>query len=204
VFSRLRQISGGIVTVKNKNFQMVWKAKVVFLCFVVSSLTSCEKSLNYRLEAEPISSIETFELAQGLKLEYPLYMPNSLVGWNIDPSTRFLFDEKRMVYFLDKIPLSSKDPKGQRLKICTDAWLNQFGFGTVIPYAETTIGIPSEGVVVRVEKFAQPAAEIHIETPRTEAENSQTLFLHVELKLIRGEPNPLGLLYLRTSSGITQ
>jgi hypothetical protein len=186
--------------VTNKNFQMRCIATLIILFFIGSSLTSCEKSLNYRLTAEPISSIEAFNLAQGVKLEYPLYMPNSFFSWNIEPSTRFVFDEKRMVYVMDNIPLgsSAKDPKGQRLKICTDAWLNQFGFGTLISYAEATVGIPNEGVVVRVEKFVQPAAEIRIETPQPEKENPQELFLRVELKVVSDEPNPTGLLYLST------
>ncbi len=171
--------------------------KILWVLFSGFLLTSCEQSLNLKLTEEEPISLETFEAAEGLKLPYQLYMPNSMSGWSIGESTRFVFDEKRKVYVLDKISLDVPlvDDQGHRFKICSESWRYQFGFGTYITDDESTIGVAETGTVVRIERFAQPSTDIRIEAPANVNDSVQRL-LRVEFKLTHWEPKPQGLLRL--------
>lgn len=175
-----------------------------------SHLVSCEKSLNSSLTTEPVIDLATFTTAQGLKLPYDIYMPNSMIGWNLDASTRFIFDEQRMIYFIDKIPLNTLpvDEQGYRFKVCSASWRYQFGFGSYITDDESTIGIPNEGIVVRAERFPQvttdirierypqASTDIRIEIPPANKSGIKEPMLRVEFKLVQWEPSPEALLYL--------
>lgn len=170
---------------------------ILLLLFSGLMLTGCEQSLNLKLTQEAPISLETFDAAEGLKLPYQLYMPNSMSGWSIGESTRFVFDNERKVYVLDKIPLDVPlvDDQGHRFKICSESWRYQFGFGTYITDDESTIGVTETGTVVRVERFAQPSTDIRIEASANVNDSVQRL-LRVEFKLTQWEPKPQGLLRL--------
>lgn len=188
----------------------LWVIKFITILTFGSHLISCEKTLNFSLTAEPVIGMNTFNSTQGLKLPYEIYMPSSMTGWNLDTSTRFIFDEKRMIYFLDNIPLNNLpvDEQGYRFKVCSASWRYQFGFGSYITDDESTIGIPTEGIVVRAERFPQVATDIRIERypqastdirieiPPANKSGIKKPMLRVEFKLVQWEPKPEALLYL--------
>ena len=163
---------------------------------VCLALVGCEPGLNARLQATDPVDTSDFDQAHGVEMPYPLYLPSSLTAWSLDESTRFKFDVQRRLYLFEGIPLNRPliDNLGPRLKLCSEYWQYQFGFGSYITDDESTVGVSELPSVVRVERFPQASTDIRLEFSPTLAVESQ--YLRVEFKLLRWEPKPEGLLRL--------
>ncbi len=171
-----------------------WAGCTVFL-LMLFCLQACEKGLNLKLAPTPIMTNDIFDNTPGLELPYSLYMPSSMMGWELSRITQLHFDSTSKVYVLDNIPIDTPllDEEGARFKLCSNAWRYQFGFGSYIPDAESTFGIPTEGIVVQVELFKEAANDLRIEFPaKTSPAVNRTL--RMEFKLIGNTPSPHGLI----------
>lgn len=166
----------------------------MWIALLIFCLYGCEKSLNVKLVATPIINDDVFEKTAGLALPYDLYMPSSLLGWELSSTTQLHFDSGRKIYFLDDIPIDRPllDDGGARFKLCSNGWRFQFGFGKDISDAESTFGIPPEGVVVQVEQFKEAANDMRIEIPE-KLSSLSVRRMRLEFKLISNEPTPRGL-----------
>ena len=174
--------------------QIRWAGCTVFL-LMLFSLQACEKGLNLKLAPTPIMTNDIFDKTPGLELPYSLYMPSSMMGWELSRITQLHFDSTYKVYVLDNIPIDTPllDEEGARFKLCSNAWRYQFGFGSYIPDAESTFGIPTEGIVVQVERFKEAANDLRIEFPANTTPATPRM-MRMEFKLIANEPNPHGLI----------
>lgn len=191
-----------MLTINKQSDKLIGTA---FFLLIVLCLTACDKALNLKLTPIPLVSNETFDQTPGLELPYELYMPSSMLGWELSRLTQLHFDTTQKIYILDNIFIDKplQDDGGPRFKLCSSGWRYQFGFGKYISDAESTFGIPPEGVVVQVEQFQEAANDLRIEYPAQKnsaaAPNAQTSnrVMRVEFKLISKEPSPQGLIRIR-------
>lgn len=174
----------------------------VFFLVIIICAQACDKVLNLKLAETPQVTHEAFDKTPGMKLPYELYMPSSMLGWELTRLTQFQFDAIHNIYVLDNILIDKPllDDYGPRFKLCSNNWRYQFGFGRYISDAESTFGIPPEGTVIQVEQFQEATTDLRIEYPaRTKPiEASSTpissRIMRVEFKLISKEPNPVALI----------
>lgn len=173
-----------------------------FFLLIMLSLQACDKALNLKLTSLPQTTNETFEQTPGLELPYELYMPSSMLGWELTNLTQFQFDAIHKIYVMDNIFIDKPllDNYGPRFKLCSNNWRYQFGFGKYISDAESTFGIPPEGIVIQVEQFQEATTDLRIEYPAqkksAEIANSSlpSRIMRVEFKLISKEPIPQALI----------
>ncbi len=175
---------------------------VTFFLLIIFCTQACDKVLNLKLAKTPQVTNETFDQTPGMELPYQLYMPSSMLGWELTRRTQFQFDATHKIYVLDNILIDKPllDDYGPRFKLCSSNWRYQFGFGRYLSDAESTFGIPPEGAVIRVEQFQEATTDLRIEYPAQTkpADTSGTpipnRIMRVEFKLMSGEPNPQALI----------
>jgi len=162
------------------------------------SIGGCDRTLSLRLDRTALPSLNDFDVQPGYKLPYPLYMPSSIMGWELSPFTEMLFDDATGVYQLAGIPLDlpEVDRRGTRFKICSDDWKNQFGFGDYLTDVESTVGLDLGGLVQRVVKADFATADIRIEYSTADREKLRKRMLSLEFKVTTLEPEPHGLIRL--------
>lgn len=156
--------------------------------------------LNLKLTSAPVINVTKFKDAAGQSLPHNVYMPSSMLGWELTPITQMQFDFHDQMYVLDNIPINQRliDDGPLRFKICGDAWRNQFGFGANLFNSESTFGIPDAEVVVQVERFPYPVSDAIFELPQAyyaQYKTSHYRYMRVEFKVISIEPTQ-GLLHI--------
>jgi hypothetical protein len=186
----------------NRKKQLDRLIGAIFFLLIIFCSQACDKVLNLKLTAIPQVTNEAFDQTPGMELPYDLYMPSSMLGWELTRLTKFQYDATHKIYVLDNILIDKPlvDDYGPRFKLCSINWRDQFGFGKYISDAESTFGIPPEGIVVQVEQFQAATTDLRIEYPAptkssdTSNASMPSRIMRVEFKLISKEPIPQALI----------
>lgn len=137
-----------------------------------------------------------FEHFKGLKLEYPLYIPNALVAWELSERTRLRFDSNTQTYVRKNLLINQPaiDELGPRFKICSTSWSDQWGFGAELNHDESTFGIGPMPTVLEVDYLGSSGSDMYLEYSRSELSNQGKNTVDIEFKVIQLRPSPKALL----------
>jgi hypothetical protein len=139
---------------------------------------------------------QMFDELKGIELEYPLFIPNSMIAWELSDRTRLRYQANTQTYVRDKLIINQPtiDDLGPRFKICSTSWTNQWGFGKKLIIDESTFGISVQPAILTVDYLGDTSTDMYIEYSRSDLSAMQKNTIKVEFKVLRLTPKPLALM----------
>lgn len=169
-----------------------------FLLCLSLLLSGCDKVTTLSQPVEEPWSYAKFEQARGYELDYDLYLPSQINGWQQNEHTQFDYDKNNQTYWLKNIPVSQlpEDVSAIHFKIANVDWHHQFGFWQMRINADDSIYsvANAEGNVFKLS-YSNNASNLSLEIPA----KASVKFITFAIKVTSDNLKPDALLYTKFS-----
>jgi len=147
--------------------------------------------MNVKLQTISAVSETQFSSTPGYELDFDLFAPSSMIGWELSERTRFNYQANTQSYVIDGIPIDVplQDKLGHRFKITSHEWIHQFGFGSYVPRAESSFGVTRDEVILNISLLKEPSTDLYVKFQQNDDSRGE-LLLRLEIKVIENTAYP--------------